>query len=238
MAQMFRALNYKGYHGSGYNDYLNKFYSYKYQFNMTMEEIRVISILQKEDKESFDERTMFFNFDVVYEMYEDYLRKLESYIDKLPEKKCKGVPYKTIKGKHIFVTDMNKKIFIHVSNFLTRIKYLKAMGDYESLYHAIRRFHSSVFIELPSNTMKSSKWKDAYKGAGAYYTLKNMIIYHDCFIRSNNGICFKYGALDYLNKKAIEYKGEGWRLFGFMKEVIKDNHFDFDVRMREIYAEK
>lgn len=32
------------------------------------------------------------------------------------------------------------------------------------------------------------------------------------------------------------YKGEGWRMFGFMKQLISDNDFDFNKRMTEIYG--
>jgi hypothetical protein len=37
-----------------------------------------------------------------------------------------------------------------------------------------------------------------------------------------------------LKRKLNEYRGEGWRMFAFMKKVIEDNNFNFDRRMEEI----
>lgn len=242
MAQMFRALNWNSrYWGKGYNDYINNIYPYAYQFKMTQEEIRVISILQQEDMESFVERTQFFNFDVVIAMYKDYLNRLEKWINELDVKNCKGVPYKTIKGNHIFISDLEKKVYAPVRRFITRITNLKCTGNYHSLYIELMKFNTREMIHLPSHTMKSSAWKDAYKGAGAYYTLKNMIMFHGCFvprIHNPNFIVYGEGALQVLKAKTKEYQGEYWRLFAFMNKVIEDNKFDFDARMREIYSKK
>lgn len=241
MAQMFRALNYKGHYGQGYNDYINNFYNYKYQFNMTQEEIRVIGILQKEDKEAFEERSLFFNFDVVYELYKDYLKKLEKYVDGLPRKRCKGVPYVTFKSRHIFESDISKKIYEPVKTWLRRIMYLKNHGnDYAVLYREMAYFNRRVLCLLAPNTMKSSAWKDAYKGAGAYYTLKNMIMYHECWVKpvGDNIVYYRDYGLKYVRLLAESYKGEYWRLFAFMKKTIEDNKFDFHERMNEIYKDK
>jgi hypothetical protein len=80
-------------------------------------------------------------------------------------------------------------------------------------------------------------WIDTFKGEGAYYTLKNLVMFHDCIIRIP-GACKavdETDAVKYLEGKLDEYHGEGWRMFALMKKVIADNHFDFNKRMSEIY---
>jgi hypothetical protein len=93
----------------------------------------------------------------------------------------------------------------------------------------------SRMIELPYDTPKSKAWVDAFKGEGAYYTLKNLVMYHDCDIIIE-GLRVIHGntAMNYLHEKLIEYRGEGWRMFALMKKVINDNNFNFTKRMVEL----
>ena len=92
-------------------------------------------------------------------------------------------------------------------------------------------------IKLPFNTPKSKMWIDAYKGEGAYYTLKNLVMFHNCGIKVNKfDARFGANAVAILNEKLDEYKGEGWRMFALMKKVISDNGFNFNERMKEVYS--
>ena len=91
------------------------------------------------------------------------------------------------------------------------------------------------YVKLPYDTPKSKVWIDAYKGAGAYYTLKNLVMFHSCGIITDGRAVFGAAAVSVLNKRLREYKGEGWRMFALMKKVIADNNFNFKARMEEIY---
>jgi hypothetical protein len=93
-------------------------------------------------------------------------------------------------------------------------------------------------IRLPFDTPKSKAWIDAYKGEGAYYTLKNLIMFHDCVIEYNRETLTQRESIDEIYRKLDEYQGEGWRMFALMKKVIEDNDFDFNDRMEEIYSEQ
>ena len=93
----------------------------------------------------------------------------------------------------------------------------------------------SDMIHLPYDTPKSKAWIDAYKGEGAFYTLKNLVMFHGCGIKVDGRMVYRAAAVSVLNKRLNEYKGEGWRMFALMKKVIADNKFDFATRMSEIY---
>jgi hypothetical protein len=245
MAQMFQMLNYESYdgHEEGFNACLRNRYGYHYTLTMMLEEVRVLSKLEKRDVESFNERSHFFTKRVVVDVLCDYVEKLQNYVDNLPTKNCKGVPYKRIKGKNLFVDDLSKKLY---RPMIDEIKRIGLTTDYSALYNRLSWFMKDV-VKLPYNTPKSKVWIDAFKGEGAYYTLKNLVMFHDCVIYTGKYGVFNYDkganlrgadAVNHLNNKLDEYKGEGWRMFALMKKVIADNNFNFNDRMEEIYSEK
>lgn len=237
MAQMFQMLGYISYNGEeGYTACLNRMYGYGYTLKMMLEEVRVLSKLEVRDRDSFIERSHFFTKDIVAAVLEDYLEKLKEYVKALPNHNCKGVPYKRIKNTNIFVADLNKKVFAPVENYILHVKYARS---YTEMYTYLKRFMDNA-IQLPYNTTKSKAWVDAFKGEGAYYTLKNLVMFHGCDIEVAADFGYKYkvsgkDAVQVLNGKLNEYQGEGWRMFAFMKKVIDDNNFNFYKRMQEVY---
>lgn len=232
MAQMFQGLNYKSYDGSktGYNEWVKR-HSLKYAFDMMLEEIRVLGKLEVRDRETFVERSHFFTKDVIAKTMEDYVAELIKHVEALPSKNCKGVPYKRVKSQNIFVVDLDKKVYAPLRYDINRIKYA---SNYNELYKIVKNFMRNM-IGLPYHTPKSKAWVDAYKGEGAFYTLKNLVMFHDCGIEVNKHMVYGAAAVSVLNKRLNEYKGEGWRMFALMKKVIADNGFDFKARMVEIY---
>jgi hypothetical protein len=232
MAQMFQGLNYVSWNkvDKGYNEWLKRF-SIKYEFDMMLEEIRVLGKLEERDRDTFVERSHFFTKNVILKTMEDYVAELMKHIDTLPSKNCKGVPYKRVKSTNIFVADLDKKVYAPLRNEIFRIKYA---SNYNEIYKIVKNFMNKM-VALPYTAPKSKAWIDAYKGEGAFYTLKNLVMFHDCGIEVNGRMVYATGAMNVLNKKLEEYKGEGWRMFALMKKVIKDNKFDFKARMAEIY---
>ena len=233
MAQMFRMLN----SSIGYNEYLKRRYDYKYQFKMLIDELNVLGNLQKEDPEEFKDRLAFFNKNVVIALCNDYYHKLNKRVMALPEKKCKGKSYKRINGYNIYVADLNSKLYIPILN---RIKNMECCISYEMLSYSLKNFVRDFVNKyaLPYDTNKCAVWVDAYKGAGAYYTMMNMVKFHDCFISDNTTEEVYTGmkAVKYLESLNVIHEGYGYRMFAEMKRMIKENHFDFNKRMSEIYC--
>ena len=102
MAQMFQALNYISWDRkrSGYNEWLKNL-GFKYQFEMMLEEVRVLGKLEERDSETFLERSNFFTKEVVAKTMFDYIEKLKASIESKKTYKCKGVPYKKVKGRSL-----------------------------------------------------------------------------------------------------------------------------------------
>lgn len=237
MAQMFRMLNYESYDGKrfGYDAYLNDNYGYMYQFDMILEEIRVLGKLQERDVKEFNKRERFFNSYVVLRLMNDYINKLRKYIKKLPVKHCKKVPYKCICGKNIFVDDIYQKVYGPLNTALYRMQdAVKRNESYARLYLKLYNFvRLAKQYKLPFETPKCKEWKNAYKGAGSYYTLTNMVKFHNCKANGMYGLDGVY----FIEMLTDQYgEAEYYKLFAFLKKTIKDNHFDFGLRMKEIYG--
>ena len=228
MAQMFHALNYRSWDrkSEGYNEWLKRF-GLKYQFDMMIEEIRVLSKLEVRDEETFIERSHFFTKEVIMQTMEDYLVKLQAQIDAQKTYKCKGVPYKKVKGTDIFEADLDKKIYAPMRKDVYKVRFARS---YAEIYKLVSDFMSKMVL-VPWKTPKSKAWIDAYKGEGAFYTLKNLVMFHNCGIEVDGRMVYGAAAVSVLNKRLDEYKGEGWRMFALMKKVIADNNFDFQARM-------
>ena len=208
---------------------------YRYSWEMLIEELRVQSKLEMSDYENFVQRNRWFNKSVAIGMANDYYAQLTKYINKckLHCKKCKENPYITLNGKHIFVDDLVKKVFNPVERGIQAINSAKNMFE---LHKEILVFYGFVKkLYSPYNLTISQAFKDAYKGAGGYYTMRNLIMFHGCRMRSEKGnFLVTSSSLRELDKLAEEYKnGEGWRMFGAMKKLIADNGIDIEAKMNE-----
>lgn len=229
MAQTFRMLNHKGKSAEqdGYNDYLHKYYGYMYQFKMTLDELKVLAEIYKDGDSCYYERSTFFTKDVVVALCDDYIEKLKRIINAKKVKHCKGIPYVTIKHKDYFVVDLDRKFYKKYENALYKIE---NSCDVKDLYYNFKHFYSLVKnIQIPYNAKKCNAWVSAFKGAGGYYTLKNMLMYHDCYIVSNEtGEVLKGDtAISYIDSFLQTYKGCGWRYLAMLRQCISDNNFTF-----------
>ena len=115
------------------------------------------------------------------------------------------------------------------------IRNIKYSINYNALYCNLRRFINKM-IKLPDNTPKCKEWIDAYKGAGSYYTLMNMVKFHNCFIinQYTGEVLRGCDSVKYLEDMLYLYHDQYWRMFALLKQTIKDNNFDFYKRMSEI----
>lgn len=234
MAQMFQMLGYTSWDGkeTGFDAAL-RHYGYDYQFKMMLEEVRVLSKLEARDYETFRERVSFFSKEVITKTCNDYVIKLGDYIANTKTYNCKGVPYKKVRGVNIFCEDLNKKVYSKFDDLIYR---MMRSHNYAEMYKLLGEFNRNM-IRISYNTPKCKEWVDAYKGEGAFYTLKNLIMFHDCgiVVEPFNFVVRGEDAMRELNMRLKDYQGEGWRMFAFMKKVIKDNNFNFDREMSKIY---
>lgn len=197
---------------------------YEYTWKMAEEEYRVQARMSVNDMENFAMRKVWFTKDTAVAMARDYIEQLRSYLDRLDTRRCKGVPYKRVKGENVFVEDFNKKFYLPLNMAMLSISSAK---DPKSLYAAVRKFNG-IRIELPWQTRQCPVWVDAYKGSGAFFTMRNLIMFHKCNLR---GCANTAASLNELENYADIYAKEGWRMLGMLKEMIADNCIDIKAKI-------
>lgn len=237
MAQMFRMLSGDKWYGGGYTEAMHR-KGYEYTWEMLEEEFRVQAKLAKNDPENFLKRNRWFNKAVVVNMINDYFKELDRWFNGLKEKHCKGVPYKTVHGVDVFVSDFHKKFVYPLSRWKHRVDCAK---NPQELYEAVANFNR-YRVKLPWDTKQSSAWVEAFKGSGAYYTLQNLILFHGAVLTGKyNRKLTKAASLEYLEELAGEYCAsgfDGWRMLACLKKTIADNGIDIAAKRAEWAAKK
>ncbi len=233
MAQMFHMMSYIPYRSkepAGVTYMIHKL-GYEYQWKMLMDELHAQMKMDGRDIVNFSDRNRWFNTDVVVYMAKDYVSEFKKHVETMKVRKCKGTPYKRIKGCNIFVSDLYKKIYNPLNLAITRIKQAKNAAQ---LYTATKNFND-MRIKLAWDTPQSNAWVDAYKGSGAFFTMQNLIRFHNCTAIDDTGKRLdKIQSLAFLSVKAEMYKdGEGWRLLAVLKKMLSDNNIDIKRKMAE-----
>lgn len=236
MAQVFHMMTYKSggkWGPEGFTAALNA-KGFKYSWCMTIEEFRVQAKLEKNDPENFAERNRWFNKFTALKMCDFYLQELNKHINELKAKhlkKCKGVPYIRLRGRDVFVSDIPNKVINPLHRAYAAIEKAK---NATALYRGVEAFCKEMrkcWFEW--SIAISPAFKDAYKGAGAYFTMKNLILFHKASFKNGCVKLSQKNSMAMLEAKADEYQNEGWRLFGVMKKLIEDNNIDIVKKMRE-----
>lgn len=202
---------------------------YEYQWKMLMDELHAQMKMEGRDTVNFIDRNRWFNADTVADMANDYIVQLKKRVDALKERKCKGIPYKRICNRNIFVSDLQVKLYNPLHMAVTRIKRVK---NAVQLYNAAKEFNN-MRIRMLHDTPQNQAWVDAYKGTGAFFTMQNLIRFHNCIAIDDNGKRLdKYQSLAFISAKAEEYKdGEGWRLLAVLKKMLSDNDINIKKKM-------
>ena len=231
MSQMFHMLALEG--SKKYGEYKNSIAAqirrkgYDYMWKQMEEELHAQMKMHKNgDMENFNDRNHWFDKGVVYAMIADYQYQLHLYVKhECKVKKCKGVPYKRICGENVFVEDIQKKVFEPIIEMKEMA--MKAASP-ALLYKAVRDFNK-IRKMRSWKPKQCAAWLDAYKGAGAFFTMQNLIRYHKCRFEGMD----KASSYSCLKGLANEYRGEGWRMIGVLRQFLKDNNIDIEQKMAE-----
>lgn len=200
---------------------------YKYQWEMVVEELRVQARLHVTDPENFAERNRWFNRGVVVQMAADYIKLVRNIVGKLRIRTCKGVPYVRLDCTNIFIKDLPTKVYEPLEKLLRSIKNTRQPA---ALHRATANFYKAVKETCLFFDMEQSRaFKDAYKGAGAYYTLKNLILFHDCTFPKMT----QEASIAYLNNLVAPKDFEGYKLFGVLKDFLAVNNINIEAMRAE-----
>lgn len=199
---------------------------YKYQWTMVIEELRVQARLSVNDSENFALRNRWFNAGTVHAMVTDLIRKTQKELEERMKHPyhCKGAEYIHWKGRDVFVEDIDKKILSAMKKDAKA--FMKDGITPDDLYRLTKAYYKTYGINR-KDWHKCTEWCNAYKGAGAYFTLRNLILFHGCRIHSESGNIFnETESLAHLELLAQCYNNDGWRMHAYLKKFLDENGVD------------
>ncbi len=227
---------------------------YDYFWKVLIDDLkRQMKLFGERDMEGFADRNRFYNRMVAADMADGYVNELLLHVGGLRVHMHKKRAYKKIK-----CVWMNHGKGVHVNElpvFENRLKTARnAIGRVRTpsaLYKAVVEFDKlrKGIKFTPKSSGASSSFVNAYKAAGAYYTMKDLILFEGCRMKVNkegstdrgfswrnlvNGREFveREESLAVLERKMSEIvsagtKHAGYEMLGLLKEFLSYNEFDF-----------
>lgn len=194
----------------GWERYMRLNYDYKYQFTMLLDELKVLEKMKKRNciSEEYEIRKLFFTKDVVLAT-------------------CKHALDIVIKSSVRYNVYFRNKIELQIEEAEQAYSIMThfSCDNYHSIRCLLNKFiNSGILNYISCRERKCQQWKDAYKAAGAYYSLQNMILYHDCALAE----CKNSDSYKTLNEitRELSTMGELWKLYYWLLDTIECNHFD------------
>ena len=250
MSQMFHMLRQMETDKLTFNEVLQR-KGYEYQWRMLENELYAqVKMSEHGDFDNAGARNRWFNGDVASDMATDYISKLRKYVDdnliynvkkdedgndkKTYKHTCKGTPYVRLQNKDIFVSDLEKKVFNPLREIANE---MAAVPTYKQLYDAVHKFNKAR-KHLEWNTKQADAFINAYKGSGAYYTMRNLIMFHGARFLKGGRKMSEAASLKELESKAKSYDAQGWRMLGVLKQLIKESNIDIQGKINEWFKAK
>lgn len=209
-------------------------YPYMYSIKYTLEEVRKLAILEKRDKIAFDERRLIFTINKCSNIFVQYIEAVINHLwedaQKFVDTHNVGKEYRTgIKGygwvgcgkvvetivKHRVVKTLEAS-----DKFKEILKYLKDLKEkIENRYHLsyadlYKWMSERPLINVPAETKKSKDFMDCFIKAGAYYTLKQKLMFDGKVIFKG-----KKGRHAVMLLRTYLQRSEGYQIYAMLKEV-------------------
>lgn len=151
------------------------------------------------------------------------------YVKKTFKHTCKGNPYVRLQNKDIFVSDLEKKVFVPLCDLARKMCDSKT---YKEVYDAVHEFNKNR-KHLAWDTKQADAFITAYKGSGSYYTMRNLIMFHGARFMKNGRKMSESNSLKELESKAKSYEEQGWRMLGVLKQLIKESGINIQGKIDE-----
>jgi len=215
--QYLKMMNYRrGRRTLGYNACLRECYSFQYSIDYTRKEAKKIAFLEWNDPRSFYERSKFFSIEKIKLIIDDYVKKAILHIENLPTKNIQDVTVKIIKGRgRVEIGSSLEELIDDLKAFSRQVN---RCNNYKKLSQTLESFD---YVVLPYETRKSKDFIDVFKGAGAYYTIKHLIMFEGCSFKG----AFESNATNKL-KSFLRQELEGYVYHAMLKELLDDNYID------------
>ena len=212
---------------------ITKKYPYMYSITYTLEEVRKLAMLEKRDKIAFDERKLVFTLTQCKKIFKEYIENVIAHITEecntfvMRNKAGKTFHY-GVKGfgwfeagvieeriqnhkvvKYLEMSDYLKMVFNHFEDMKTK---LNRCYTYKDLY---KLMSAKDLVKIPAKTKKSKEFMDCFIKAGAYYTLKQQLMFDNTvYFKGYKG---RVAVMELRKYLARDY--EGYKIYAMLKEV-------------------
>lgn len=252
-SQCLQMLYHQDYRGRtvGFHDMLKR-KGYDYGWDVLIADLkRQAKLFADKDSEGYNDRNRWYNKTVALDMANHYIFCLKEYVKGLPEHNHKKRKYVKIRVKWL-----NDGRGIHCDELLSFYDRLEALIKRISLSKTPKTLLAAVedFNKLRRGIYFQSElcasFMNAYKAAGAYYTIKDLIMFEGCLLqvngkgetyfscRESHHFVEQEQSLAALESKAanIVIRGVnvcGYEMLGLLKEFLKYNKFNFEATKQE-----
>ncbi len=242
MSQMFHYLREIESGRHNFNELLQR-HGYEYQWQMLEREFYAqVKMTKHGDRDNAYRRAMWFNGETAHYMAVHYVMQLKEYVNenliyrtnRYGERKykhtCKGNPYVRLSNTNIFVSDLEKKVYDPLMSLALAMR----TDSVETLYKTVHKFNK-IRKHLAASTKQSMEFINAYKGSGAYFTMRNLIMFHGARFLKDGKFLSREMSLVELDYKASQCiaDDEQWRMLGILKQLIKDSGISIQGKIDE-----
>lgn len=223
---------------------IKKHKGFDYSIEWTKKEAEKLAYLQKTDPAAFVVRKAFLSLDDVYKIMEHYVNVVKNDITEEENKYTNGDGGKdayfyggkvyyfgevkaTVKKEHgaetivhvLFESDEIKALKAILDDFLNRLQKAVRTGNYRKVSNILEGFN---FKKSGYDKKKSGVFMDRYLAQGAWFTLRNMVIFEGYSLKGMTG--------EEAVNELFAYTGlEGYKLHAILIQCLEDNGYKFRV---------
>lgn len=227
---------------------------YRYSWKVLVDELwRQCAMLHQKDQEAFDDRNRFYNPSLAVVMANHFIKALDARWDELKVCSHEGRSYKKLKiggingGKGIHCDEYVSKVKNVLVGLVNKMEYA---DTFRGKYDAVNEFYAWVKRIHWTPRKMSKSFVNVYKAAGAYYTLKDLVMHEglrfkvdgDGSIASFSNCRTWVGDVD--REESLELLEEytngigdmmvlGYCIMGLLKDAIQYNHLDVNAKLAD-----
>lgn len=174
-SQFLRMMNNKYY--SDIKAVIDSWYGFTYSIEWAKDEVRKLAFLQKADPIAFDERKHFLTIDNVKSIIDGYVNAAIQFVD------LRARQYRSVKvGKHLYVRNRAE-----IEKFIEEINDFNNKVQSTITYETMNELLQSHYVIKINNAEKSHDFIEAFERAGAYYTLKHLVMFEHLSLNDKTG---------------------------------------------------
>lgn len=172
---------------------IDSMYGFVYSIEWLKEEVRKLAFLQTADPIAFDERKHFLTINNIKSIIADYVETVSTTITTLIDNYC------TVRiGKRKYIRNLAE-----AGEFKTEL--IKFNNDVQSVitYETMNELlQAHTVVKLRYGSKKSSTFTEVFGKAGAYYTLKHLVMFEHLSLNGKTGADACNELVNYLDKSS------------------------------------